>query len=192
MHSANDGERPQALYALVLYLPDPLGAFLDDLRLEMAPGCNPHAHVSVLPPRALEEAPETAIAQSQRTVARFDAFDIVLGGIEKFDATDVIYIAIEKGAQQLHQMHGALNQDALAFPEVFAYYPHVTLAQEIAPEKVEPLVDLAVRRWRDFRGPRSFRAERTVFVRNTGGNIWIDLADAPLRAAPVSRVDTRD
>ena len=41
------------VFALVIYIPDPLGRFLDDLRRELVPGCNPHAHVSVLPPRPL-------------------------------------------------------------------------------------------------------------------------------------------
>ena len=39
-------------FALVIYIPDPLGRFLDDLRRELAPDCVPHAHVSVLPPQA--------------------------------------------------------------------------------------------------------------------------------------------
>ena len=41
------------IFALVIYIPDPLGGFLDDLRRELTPGCNPHAHISVLPPRPL-------------------------------------------------------------------------------------------------------------------------------------------
>src|ERR1039458_6592237 len=53
MQSEPNGTRPESLYALVIYLSDPLGGFLDDLRLEMVPGCNPHAHISVLPPRPL-------------------------------------------------------------------------------------------------------------------------------------------
>ena len=38
------------VFALVVYIPDPLGRFLDDLRRELVPHYNPHAHVSVLPP----------------------------------------------------------------------------------------------------------------------------------------------
>src|ERR1035438_9490908 len=41
------------VFALVIYIHDPLGSFLDDLRRQLVPGCNPHAHVSVLPPRPL-------------------------------------------------------------------------------------------------------------------------------------------
>jgi hypothetical protein len=178
-------ERP-SLYALVIYLPEPLCGFLDDLRLEMVPGCNPHAHVSVLPPRPLPVAPETAIEEARAIVAGFPPFDIELGEIEKFDATDVIYIGLAAGADPLRKLHASLNRGALAFDEPFAYHPHITLAQEIPPDRVGPLRDLAVRRWREFPGPRSFRAGHTVFVRNTHGKLWVDLAEGPLRAAPVS------
>jgi len=183
MHSEPEDARPHTLYALVIYLPDPLGHFLDDLRLELVPGCNPHAHVSLLPPRPLPVAPEAAIAEALEIVAGFASFDIELGPIEKFDVTDVIYIGVERGADGLREMHRSLNRGALAFPEPFVYHPHVTLAQNIEPGQAEALRDLAARRWREFPGPRRFRAESAVFVRNTRGNLWIDLANGPLRAA---------
>jgi 2'-5' RNA ligase len=183
MHSEPDGARPQSLYALVIYLPDPLGAYLDDLRLEIVPGCNPHAHVSVLPPRPLPVAPDAAIEEARAIVAGLEPFDVELGPIRKFDVTDVVYIGVEGGAEQLRHMHRSLNQGALAFPEPFPYHPHVTLAQEIPPGRVEVVRELAARRWREFQGPRKFRAETTMFVRNTHGNSWVDLAGGPLRAA---------
>jgi hypothetical protein len=185
MESEQNGTPPQSLYALVVYLPDPLSGFLDDLRLELVPGCNPHAHVSVLPPRPLPVAPQTAIEEARGIVGGFAPFDIELGPSEKFDATDVIYISVAGGAEQLRQMHRTLNRGALAFDEPFAYHPHVTLAQKFEAGQVENLFELALRRWREFRGPRRFRAENAVFVRNTHGNQWVDLAHAALRGAPV-------
>jgi hypothetical protein len=174
-----------SLYALVIYLPDPLGSFLDDLRLEIVPGCNPHAHVSVLPPRPLPVEPEAALAEARDIVAGFAPFEIELGGIEKFDSTDVIYISVDRGAEQLCRIHKSLNRGRLAFDEPFAFHPHVTLAQEIPPDSVASLRDLAAARWRAYSGPRSFRAQTAVFVRNTHGNLWVDLADGPLRGAPL-------
>lgn len=185
MQAEPNGTRPQSLYALVMYLPDPLGAFLDDLRLEMVPGCNPHAHITVLPPRPLPAAPEAAIEEARAIVAGFAPFDIELGRIEKFDVTDVIYISVEGGADQLRKLHRSLNGGSLAFQEPFTYHPHVTLAQEIEAGQVDALFAAASRRWREFRWPRRFRAESAVVVRNTRGNQWVDLANGPLRAAPV-------
>ena len=103
----------------MIYLPEPLGAFLDDLRLEMVPGCNPHAHVSVLPPRPLPVAPEAAIEEARGIVAGFAPFEIQLGGIEKFDVTDVIYISVERAATNCGKCTASLNQGALAFGRAF-------------------------------------------------------------------------
>jgi 2'-5' RNA ligase len=176
---------PSSLYALVIYLPDPIGAFLDDLRVELVPGCNPHAHVSVLPPRPLSVGAKVAGEEALHVVSAFPPFEIELGPIEVFPVTDVIYISVAGGAEQLRQMHRTLNRGALAFQEPFSYHPHITLAQEIAPEQVKPLLELASRRWREFRGRRTFRVETTVFVQNTDGRQWMDLAEGPLRAVPV-------
>ena len=184
MHGPHQGDR-LSLYALVIYLPDPLARFLDELRLEMVPNCNPHAHVSVLPPRPLRAGTEPAIEEACQLVAGFAPFDIELGRIGIFPVTDVIYITVEGGEEQLRQMHRTLNQGALAFNEAFPYHPHVTLAQGLEPAQVEPLLELASRRWREFRGRRSFHADRTVFVQHECGDQWIDLAEGRLRSVPV-------
>ena len=46
-------EQTLSQFALVAYIPDPLGRFLDDLRVELTPDCKPRAHVTILPPRPL-------------------------------------------------------------------------------------------------------------------------------------------
>lgn len=176
-------ERP-TLYALVIYLPDPLGAFLDHLRLQMVPDCNPHAHISVLPPRTVA-SPEAAVERAHSVLGRLPEFEIDLGRIEKFKDTDVIYISVERGADQLREMHRTLNHDALSFPEPFVYHPHVTLAQEFDPSQLDRLLDVAARKWRAYPHPRTFRASRAVFVRNPQGKYWEDLADLSLNQAPL-------
>ena len=130
-------------------------------------------------------APDATIDEARGIVAGFPPFDIELGQIEVFPVTDVIYISVEGGTPQLQQMHQTLNQGALAGAEPFPYHPHLTLAQELEFSQVVPLFEQASRRWREFRGPRTFRAEHAVFVQNIRGNRWIDLAEGPLRAVPV-------
>src|SRR5271166_4115630 len=80
------------VYALVIYIPDPLGGFLDDLRRELVPGCNPHAHVSVLPPRPLPAHWQLAGEQLQAFTANCPPFPVELGEIRMFPVTNVIYI----------------------------------------------------------------------------------------------------
>jgi 2'-5' RNA ligase len=175
------------VYALVIYIPDPLGRFLDDLRRELVPHYNPHAHVSVLPPRPLPGDLDAALNQVAAQVAAWAPFDVELGDVEVFPVTDVLFLDIAAGAPELRRMHTAINTAALGFPEPFVYHPHVTLAQEVAHDRVATLRDLAARRWREYRGRRSFRAERAVFVQNTLENRWIDLAEVSLGGAVAIR-----
>src|ERR1700730_3462278 len=100
------GERLN-VFALVIYIPDPLGRFLDDLRKELVPGCNPHAHVSVLPPRPIAVDWQVANEQVRLCAAARQPFDIALGAIKMFPVTNVIYIELDAGAEEMREMHDA-------------------------------------------------------------------------------------
>jgi 2'-5' RNA ligase len=170
------------VFALVIYIPAPLGNFLDDLRRELVPHYNPHAHVSVLPPRPLAVDWREASAQARALIEGWTPFDIELSSIERFPVTDVVYIDIGPGASQLRRIHATMNSSALAFQEPFPYHPHVTLAQEMPHEQVQPLADRAQQSWQAFTGARTFRADRAVFVQNTLSGHWIDLAEYSMGA----------
>jgi hypothetical protein len=43
--------------------------------------------------------------------------------------------------------------------------------------------DIARRRWREFDGPRTFRASRVVFVQNAQKDSWVDLDVYELKPA---------
>src|SRR5262249_39785044 len=108
-----EAERPN-VFALVIYVPDPLGRFLDDLRRELVPHYNPHAHVSVLPPRSLSVAWETASGQARALTESWAPFEVELTAVDIFPVTDVIYLEVGAGGQELHQLHAAMNAAALA------------------------------------------------------------------------------
>ena len=173
------------IFALVIYIPDPLGRVLDDLRRELVPHYNPHAHVSVLPPRPLAVGWQTASGQARALMEEWEPFDVELTALEVFPVTDVLYLEVGGGASELRRLHESMNADALQFAEPFAYHPHVTLAQEVPHEAVPAMRDLACRRWAEYRGTRTFRAERAVFVQNTMDNRWVDLAEYRLGSVPV-------
>src|SRR3954467_7898549 len=88
----------QNVFALVIYIPEPLGRFLDDLRRELVPHYNPHAHVSVLPPRPLRVDWQTASDEARALIEGMAPFDVELTSIEMFERTEVIYIGIGRGA----------------------------------------------------------------------------------------------
>ena len=164
------------VFALVIYIPDPLGRFLDQLRTQLVPGSNPHAHVSVLPPRPLAVEWPVAGARVRSLAADWAPFDIELAPVQVFPVTNVIYVELGAGAPELHRMHAASNSGVLEFSEPFEYHPHITLAQEIPPGDFDGVNRTARRLWKEYQGPRVFRAERAALVQNTRGACWIDLA----------------
>jgi 2'-5' RNA ligase len=168
------------VFALVIYIPGQLGQFLDDFRRKLVPGCNPHAHVSLLPPRPLAVDWQVASEQVRTVLNPWAPFEIELTGIEMFPVTNVIYIQVGRGAAELRKVHQAMNAGPLEFQEPFAYHPHITLAQELPRENVEATSELAHRLWREYAGPRTFPADQAAFVQNSFGNCWIDLAEYSL------------
>jgi 2'-5' RNA ligase len=181
----NGGESPAQQFALVSYIPDPLGDFLDRLRLELVPGCSPHAHVTVLPPRPICADEGRAAEELAEMAENFSGFDVELGNVEIFPVSKVVYIGIARGERELREMYRAFNRGAVSFHEPFPYHPHVTLAQNFPLESLEMLAETASRRWEEYRHTRCFPVHNLDFVKNTRGNLWIDLASIHLRAVPV-------
>jgi hypothetical protein len=177
-----NGQAPKqtaGVFALVIYVPDPLGRFLDDLRRDLVPHDNPRAHVSVLPPRPLSVEWQIASSQLRTLSEMWRPFDIELTRIAVFPVTNVIYIELGEGAGELRQMHSVASC-CLAFDEPFVYHPHVTLAQEIDCARVTEMCERAERQWRNYQGPRRFHADRAIFVQSAPENCWVDLAEYPL------------
>ena len=177
MLSRIPAEQRLNVFALVIYIPDPLGGFLDELRRQLVPDCKPHAHVSVLPPRPIAVDWQVAGDQVRECAGNWAPFEIRLDRVRIFPVTNVIYLELGEGAPEMFRIHHAMNSGALAFAEPFAYHPHITLAQEIPPGDVADINRRAQELWETYDGPRSFRAERAAFVQNTLGNCWIDLAE---------------
>ena len=176
-HCRVPAEERLNVFALVIYIGGPLGLFLDDLRRELVPSYNPHAHVSVLPPRVLAGDWMEASNQARALIEGWPPFEVELTDVNIFPATNVVYLEIGKGAPELVNMHRAMNQGPLEFDEPFAYHPHITLAQETPVDSVASVYAEARRRWQEYSGPRTFRADHAVFVQNTLNNCWIDLAE---------------
>src|SRR5262249_47274553 len=130
-------------FALVSYIPHPLGQYLDELRLNLVPACKPHAHVTILPPRPLCAEPEEAADEIRRLADDFSPFTVRLGEIARFPISDVIYIELDSGIPELKSMYRAMNSGASSFAEAFAYHPHITLAQNLVPEGVQETLEKA-------------------------------------------------
>jgi len=187
MLGGNNGGVPINCFALVTYIPGPLGEFLDRMRRDLVPECLPRAHVTILPPRPVGAPTPAAIEQLNGWIADVPAFEIEALDVEIFDNTSVIYIGLGGGARELRRIHDRFNAGHLSFVEPFSYHPHITVAQELAPDQVSEAREEAKRRWAEYRGERSFPAGTITFVQNTSDNRWLDLAHWTLGAVPTPR-----
>ena len=185
-HSA--GRSLVGFFAVVAYIPDPLGAFLNGLRAELVPGCTLRSHITVLPPRRLASAPETLSEELGRLVKELPAFDAALGEVEVFESTGVIYLSLASGRENIEQLHAALNHGVFFAEDPFPFHPHVTIAQNLGGLPFEEVLAQARRRWQECRLPRQFTVSELTLVRNASPSCWEDLSTHAL--APVSLLRT--
>ena len=169
-------DEPINQYAVVTYIPDRLGEFLNRLRQELVPGSTGLAHVTVLPPRRLQVSNGEAADWIGGHLQGAHAFPIGVAEVQVFELTDVIYAEIGTGREALLDLHYKLAAEALSFSEQYPYHPHVTLAQNIDRTVVPEMFAYAQSRWHEYRHERAFLLDRITFVQNTEQNHWLDLA----------------
>jgi hypothetical protein len=171
-------------FALVTYLPDEIGVYLDQVRKELVPSCQARSHLSILPPRPLAVPLDQAGQQIENLTCQTQPFVIKVGEVKVFPLTGVIYLEIESGAEQVESLHASLNREAFAFDEPYPFHPHITLAQNFPVEEGSQCLENALAKWRNFPGRREFLLDRLVFVQNSCNNCWRDLRTYPLLAMP--------
>jgi len=157
MHASSPG-----LFALVSYVPDPLGPFLDGLRQSL-PGVEfPQSHITILPPRPLRVSVEIATRYAQQVLQEFQPFAVELTAVHRFPETNVLYLDLEEGNAILHELHDALNTAALEFGEQFEFRPHVTLGGPIPDSSVNVAHARAEHAWRSADLAKRFAVQEVV------------------------------
>ncbi|MCS7043529.1 MAG: 2'-5' RNA ligase family protein [Bryobacteraceae bacterium] len=182
------GRSLTGFYAVVAYIAEPLGSFLNQLRAELVPGCTLRSHLTILPPRRLTAPQEVLSAELDRLAARKTAFEVTLGDIETFDSTGVIYVSLAAGREQVEQLHADLNHGVLFAEDQFPFHPHVTVAQNLGVLPFDEVLARARRRWQECGLPRQFTVSELTLVRNADPGCWEDLSRHSL--APLSLLRT--
>ena len=178
-------------YALVTYVRNPVGEFVQRLRQELHPAL-PHlaAHLTILPPRFLQGSELAALEMLEDVCAQANPFDVTLGDVETFvPATPTVFIEVAHAAHRLRQLHDRLNKEVLACAEEWPYMPHLTIVKMSAQAQAEEAYLVARDRWAQFQGSREVQIRELTFVREEEGNRWVDLAGVPLGRTLVSPRD---
>ena len=176
-------------YALVAYVKDAAGEFVENLRRELHPGL-PHlaAHLTILPPRPLQGDEASALQMLERICGEEEPFEIKLGPVETFvPVTPTVYIRVDGAAGRMCELHRRLNTEVLRFEEEWPYIPHLTIVKMSAEQPAQNAFRIACERWARYAGSRRILLERLTFVREDAQDRWLDLAPVRLGRALVSR-----
>ena len=90
-------------YALVAYIRNPVGEFVEKLRRELHPEL-PHlaAHLTILPPRLLRGSEDTVIQDLAEACREAEPFDVGLGEVETFiPVTPTVFIRVAHAAVRM-------------------------------------------------------------------------------------------
>ena len=169
-------------YALVAYLPGPLGDFVEGLRHHFDPSLGDWlAHVTILPPRPLATPLEKSLETIRKRCAMVEPFEAVIEGVSTFwPVSGVVYLSLSRGFERLVQLHDTLNCDGLAHQEVHLYVPHVTIAQDLDEARTQAVLADVAGEWSQYDKDPSFRIASLSLVQHTPENRWVDLAPVSL------------
>jgi 2'-5' RNA ligase len=173
------------LYALVAYVRNPVGEFVEQLRRELHPTL-PHmpAHLTILPPRELAGTVEAAVEFMQEACRGVVPFSVELGDVETFlPTTPTVFIAVRRAASRMLDLHDRLNGKGLRSEECWPYVPHLTILKTELDDQARAAHLLARDRWAQFPGQRQVQVEELVFVHEAGER-WRDVALLPLGRVP--------
>lgn len=176
-------------YALVAYLKNPAGEFVESLRRELHPDL-PHlaAHLTILPPRPLQGTENAALQVLERICGEEEPFEVTLGCVENFiPITPTVFIRIDGAASHMSELHRKLNTAELQFKEEWPYIPHLTIVKMGSQQAAQAAFEIARQRWEEYSGSRRILLEKLTFVREDSQNCWVDLAPVQLGRRLVSR-----
>lgn len=176
-------------YALVAYVRNSVGDFVESLRRELHPHL-PHlaAHLTVLPPRPLLGSESSAIEMLEEICGGVNPFEVTLGDVESFvPVTPTIFIRVAYAGYRLRELHDQVSTGVLAAQEEWPYMPHLTIVKMESKEQADQAFEIARQRWAQFQGRRRVAVEQLTFVRESQQNSWVDLAPVRLGRALASR-----
>src|SRR2546425_11855843 len=98
-------------YALVAYVRDPAGEFVERLRQELHPD-HTHlpAHLTILPPRCLQGDELATLELLEEVCSNADPFEITLGEVESFvPATPSVFIRVALASYRICELTNLIN-----------------------------------------------------------------------------------
>ena len=168
-------------YALVTYVRNPVGEFVESLRRELHPStAHMAAHLTILPPRELQGSEAKALEFLEEACGLVLPFDVELGDVETFlPTTPTVFIQVARAAYRLRELHDQLSVNSFGCTESWPYMPHLTIVKTDNDLQANEAYTIARQRWLQYTGPRRVHVDQLMFVREDG-DTWHDVAPVHL------------
>jgi 2'-5' RNA ligase len=161
---------------VALLLPDPAATEVDGLRRALGDGSLGRipAHLTLVPPvNVREDDIPAALDLLRRAATQTRPLDLRLGPAATFHpVTPVVYLGVHGDVAALHALRGRVFHPPLERPLTRSFVPHVTLADELDPNRitatVAALTDYVV----------DVRFESVDLLEEGRGRVWRPIADA--------------
>jgi 2'-5' RNA ligase len=170
-------------YALVAYVRNSLGRFVESMRQELHPDhTHSPAHITILPPRRLAGSESEALEALRNELGQTEAFEVRLGDVETFyPTTPTVFIRVERFGHRIRDLHDRLNTGPMQCLENWPFMPHLTIVKMPEPQQTPAALKESRARWEHFDGSRAAQITELTFVREAENGQWVDIADFPLR-----------
>ncbi|HLM64261.1 MAG TPA: GNAT family N-acetyltransferase [Acidimicrobiales bacterium] len=177
---------PRHRLGVALLVPRPAATEVDGLRRALGDGARLRipAHVTLVPPvNVPEDRLADALAVLRESAGRTGPLRLRFGPAATFHpVTPVVYLQVGGDIAGVHALRDAVFRPPLERPLTHGFSPHLTVADDMAPERipaaVAALADFAV----------DVTIDRVHLLREEAGRLWHPLADAALaRPAVLAR-----
>lgn len=174
---------PRVRLGVALLLPPPFDREVDALRRAVGDGSlgRVPAHLTLVPPvNVRTDRLDDAVGVLRRAAAATRPFTVALGAPATFlPDTPVLYLPVAAGADSVHAVRDLVFCDPLARPLTWPFVPHVTVAEESSPERI----DAARTALAGYSAEVTF--DRVHLLQEDPGRVWGPIADAVFAAPAV-------
>ena len=175
---------PRHRLGVVLLVPEPRSLEVDGLRRALGDEALSRipSHITLVPPvNVHNEELGVAFDVLHAAAAVCPTLALTLGPVTSFmPVNPVAYLAVSGEPEAMSCLVGLkddLHSGPLDRPEDWPYVPHVTVASELAEDRLLGAVEVLA----DFRVDVAF--ERVTVLAEQPGRVWVPVADAALGAA---------
>ncbi|MGH9137893.1 MAG: GNAT family N-acetyltransferase [Acidimicrobiales bacterium] len=174
---------PRQRLGIALLVPQPLATEIDGLRraLGAAERALVAPHLTLVSPTNVRDDDVPRVLATVRSEAsKASPLQLHVGPVASFaPVTPTVHLLVSGDVEPLASLRAAVRVGPLDRPQPYTWVPHVTLAQEVPPERIEP----AVAALADYRADCTIN--RVHVLRQDPDKVWRPIADYPFEQPAV-------